>query len=145
MRSLSERAEMQRIKSWLGIARKILVAAMLVEIVPILVNPGHTSQTTFNYVLISSAILGIVGFSIVYKQLDLADDALANSPTRELMGPNLKGGLVLMFCLTFFVPIMNLIIIIWAYLKARSAMRLVDQYEADRAALNQRKVKLYRS
>jgi len=107
----------------LVLAKRLLAAAALVQLM--LFIPDHIipAQRSFNFVLLASAVLGIIGFLIAYNRLNLKEEALNESSTFDLFGSRLKGAGILMFCLTFFVPLLNLVIIIWTYFRVPSAIR----------------------
>lgn len=129
-------SEFDKAKNTFRWAKRFLLVASLVQLpffLPLMFSIPLSNRLFF-FVLFISAIFGILGFMIVSRQLELNDEALRNSPTQGLIGPVLSSGMVLFFWGAFFVPLLNLIAIVWAYGRARSAIRLLDQFQRDEIA-----------
>jgi hypothetical protein len=110
----------------LALAKHFLLGAALVHLLLFLPKDILPGQKIFNIVLFVSAFLGICGFVIAYKQLKLKEEALENSSILPFVGGQLRATGALMFCMTFFIPILNLVIIIWTYFKIRSAIKYLE-------------------
>jgi hypothetical protein len=123
--------------STLALARHFLLGAALVHLLLFLPKGLFPVEKTYNIVLFVSAFLGICGFVIAYKQLKLKEEALENSNIWPYLGSRLKAGAIMMFCMTFFIPIINLVIIAWTYFKIRSSIKYLEterQHQLERDA-----------
>lgn len=125
-------------------AKRFLLIAALVQLpvlLPILLQI-YLSQRFWVFTDVVSAVFGIIGFLITNHQLDLRREALESSPTGHLIGPRLKAGLILFFVGAFLVPLLNLVIIIWAYARANSAIQALDRLHQDAIAKREQRAKL---
>jgi hypothetical protein len=113
--------------SLLTLSRRLLVAAVLVELLIFLPRGLVDPQRLFNLVWVGSSVLGIVGFLIAYNVLGLKQEALEASGTWYLFGPNIRATAVLMFGATFFVPFINLVIFVWTYFRIGSAVQAFER------------------
>jgi hypothetical protein len=123
--------------STLALARHALLGAALVHLLLFVPNGIVPAQKMYNIVLFVSALLGICGFIIAYKQLRLKEEALEDSSLLPYLGPRLQAGAIMMFCMSFFIPVLNLVIIAWTYFKIRSAIRYLEterQHQLEREA-----------
>lgn len=125
--------EINQIRLKLNIANMFLLVAALVQLLFFLPTSKDPSvhQKVFDFMVMVSAGCGGIGFFIAYRQLDLKGESAENPGMARFVGPNLKGGAVFFFFLAFLVPLLNLIIIVWAYAKSKSAIRVLDNLRAE--------------
>lgn len=116
----------------LQIAKKILLCGAFVQILFFLPRlfPG-IGQRLFVSITVFSAILGGIGFIIVYRQLELKREALEESSTRHFIGQTAMGTTVMFFIAAFFLPFINLIIFCWTYVRANSAIRDLEAIRSE--------------
>ena len=125
-------------------AKRFLAIAGLVQLpflLPILLQI-RLGSGLFGFTVVVSAVFGILGFVITNRELDLRGEALEGSPTGHLIGPNLKAGMTLFFYCAFLVPLLNLVIIIWAYARASSAVRALHSQHKDALAKQAQRARL---
>lgn len=133
--------ELHRYKGTLLFARKVLTAAMLLQL-PILLAivlkqmelhlhlhrlAGWTMPGKLYWLLnAATSLLAIVGFTVVCRQLSLWEGDLENTELVQrtaLLGTRkIAASVQLFFYLIFLLPLFNLIPIIWARSKASSAI-----------------------
>ena len=137
--------EIQRHKGTLQFARKLLTVAIVLQLpflIEIVLRQGdlllhlnvlgdRQMPTKLTWVLNAvTSIAAIVGFTIVCRQLslwegDLEDTELARR-TRLLGSRRIAASIQFFFYLTFFVPVFNLIPVVWARSQASTAISDLD-------------------
>lgn len=135
-------SEFPAITNPLIFAKKLLLLAVLLEALLLLPTAIVYKYHLFAFVTVTSAVCGIVGFLIAYKVLDLKGEALTNSSLPYLVGPRLKAYLIFFFMLAFLVPILNLIIIIWTYVKSSMAINRLNDLLVEAIAKEKQKSRL---
>ena len=125
-------------------AKKFLAVAGLVQLPFLLSILFHVRLpgALFGPMVVVSAVCGILGFVITNRELDLRGEALESSPTGPLIGPNLKAGMALFFYGAFLLPLLNLVIIVWTYSRASSAVRALRALHEDALAKQERRARL---
>ena len=134
------RAQQARLVSSLQLAQKILVLAALVQMSMFLPESIAPADKTFGFALVVSAVLGIVGFLIPYRQLDLGREAREDAPS--FVGPNLRGIVLLTFLGAFLVPLVNLVIFAWAFFKCSAARKKLAAERQFEDTLESRRARL---
>jgi hypothetical protein len=134
--------EIHRHKSTLQLARKLLTAAIVLQL-PFLIEIAlrqadlllhlnilgnrQMPEKTFWFLSLTASALAIVGFIIVCRQLSLWEGDLENTEfvqrTRLLGTMKIAAGVQLFFYLVFLLPLFNLIPVVWARSKATAAIQ----------------------
>lgn len=137
--------ELHRHKGTLQFARKLLTAAMVLQL-PFLIEivlrqadlllhlnvlGDRQMPQKLTWVLsAATSILAIAGFTIVCRQLSLWEGNLEDTElarrTRLLGTRKIAAGIQFFFYLVFLVPLFNLIPVIWARAKASAAIHDLD-------------------
>jgi hypothetical protein len=137
--------ELHRHKGTLQFARKLLTAAMVLQIPFLIVIMLRQTDLFFHLnvlgdrqmppkvtglLSVTSSILAIVGFTIVCRQLSLWEGSLQNTEfvqrTRLLGSMKIAISIQLIFYGLFLVPIFNLMPVVWARSKATAAIQDLD-------------------
>lgn len=134
MSSPSVRAALNK----LALASKLLVGAALVHLLLFVPKSVVDANLVFQVVWFFSTALCILGFLIANAQLGLT------SGTADLLQPRLAIGrraerqarlsLVLMFYFAFLVPVLNLLIAAWIYVRIHTAVAAHRRQLADARA-----------
>ena len=123
-------------------AKRFLLVAVLVQLLLLLPAEIIRKHHVFELVAVASAICGALGFFIAYRVLDLKGEALANSSLPHLVGPRLKAQAILLFMLAFLIPVINLVIILWAYARSSSAIRSLEQLRGEAMVKEKQRARL---
>jgi hypothetical protein len=145
MSQLRENAAYERLKRNLNVAQAVLLLAMLTQS-PYLVRLAMPTLPLFNakfmgLMWFASAVLGIAGFLMVYRQLDLARDDSQFEGIGRFIGARLQASLKLFFLLAFLMPIMNLPATIWAWFQAQGAVGAINRRFAEQKQQRERRDK----
>jgi hypothetical protein len=145
MSQLRENAAYERLRRNLSFAQWVLFIAFVAES-PYLIRLAMPTLPLFNKTFMGlmwliAAAFGIVGFLMVYRQLDLARDDSRYEGIGRYMGARLTASVQLFFLLAFLVPIMNLPAILWAWFKAQSAKGLIAKLFAEQKLQRERRDK----
>lgn len=120
--------QLSKVINKLIFAKRFLVLAALLQVGSFLL-PLNIRSHIYGYAWILSSLFAIIGFLIAYDVLDLKREAQDESII--LLGPRLQVGLIFFFIMAFFVPLVNLTIMVWAYVKSASAVRRLKQLRSD--------------
>lgn len=140
--SMTALREIHRHKSTLQLARKLLTAAIVLQL-PFLIEIAlrqadlllhlntlgnrQMPEKTFWFLSLTASALAIVGFTIVCRQLSLWEGDLENTEfvqrTRLLGTMKIAAGIQLFFYLVFLLPLFSLIPVVWARSKATAAIQ----------------------
>lgn len=140
--SMTALREIHRHKSTLQLARKLLTAAIVLQL-PFLIEIAlrqadlllhlnilgnrQMPEKTFWFLSLTASALAIVGFIIVCRQLSLWEGDLENTEfvqrTRLLGTMKIAAGIQLFFYLVFLLPLFSLIPVVWARSKATAAIQ----------------------
>lgn len=142
--------ELRRSKDNLQFSRTLLTVAALLQ-VPTLAGIALTqSQVIFHYSLgwtlpskvfwmldFGTALLAIIGFTMVCRQLSLWEGNLESTEfvqrTRVLGTAKIAAGVQLFFYLSFLMPLINLVPVLWARSQAKKGiLDLEDRLKASR-------------
>jgi hypothetical protein len=87
----------------------------------------------FWFVAPVSSLCGLIGFLMIYRLLDLEEDAIENSSMQNRVDPNLMAQATIMFWILILIPVWNFFAIIWAYAKSKSSIRKLDNLSVELA------------
>jgi hypothetical protein len=124
--------------SRLSLATKLLMAVPLVNLLLFLPRTIGAPKELFNVVFVSSALLCIVGFAIGNSVNKMASgiNALGRVGVREVSHASLqvRASVILMFYVSFLIPILNAFTAMWALYRVRSAVAVLKSMESGRLA-----------
>jgi hypothetical protein len=122
--------------SRLSLATKLLIAVPLVNLLLFLPRTIGAPKELFNVVFIVSALLCIVGFAIGNSVNKMAGgiNALGRVGVREVSHASLqvRASVILLFYISFLVPILNVVTAMWALYRVRSAMGVLRSIQDGR-------------
>lgn len=113
----------------LGWASVMLFGAVLVELAMFSPLKPMDAERWFHFTWLASSVLGVIGFLIANSQIGMAAEA-RDSELRRWFGPRLQAGGVLFFMLAFCLPLLNLVIFAYTWLRIRMARAMLAQAEA---------------
>lgn len=126
----------KRATASLRTAQLLALAAALVQLVLLLPGPVIVAYKLFPLVCVVSGVLGIVAFRITHREVGETISALRGLDSLGISGRQARGqvelSLTLLIYLGLFIPVFNLVFIVWTWIKVRSGMRQIT------AALQQR-------
>ena len=128
-------AQHKRIASTMALARYLLIAATLTELARFLPFPAFKTPDAFRLLWLLSSVIGIVGFVVAYRTLSALDADIGGDGGAMwgLVGWRGRGSVVMMFLCSFFLPLINVVIFLWAFFKMRGAeQRMVEGLQRDR-------------
>jgi hypothetical protein len=137
MDAASAKIQIGKIKRSLGVAKSLLLAAALVEGLLLLKPLYRWDPQLLGHIALLSGVLGAWGFIAAWRQLSKLTIDLPDTSVLRRMGYRAEAAIKAKFCVAFFVPVVNLAMIAWAYSKASDAVRGLDQWQADTAQLGQ--------
>lgn len=82
-------------------------------------------------VCVASAVLGITGFRVAYRALDLGDEMDDARAMLGRAGWRVSGSVQMLFCLAFLVPLLNLVILAWTAWRIRGGRAALARLEKD--------------
>jgi hypothetical protein len=135
---MSNPHHLRQIKNSLSFANKLLLVALLIDLVFISVGVYRHFQPEwalplklFGVLYVPCALLGIVGFWMVNRQLELTGDAFERMDdfvdrTWLLGTAKIALGVKFFFFVSFLMPMFNLPFILFARSRAKRAIRAID-------------------
>lgn len=128
-------AQHRRIASAMALARYLLIAAALCELLLFLPFPVFRTPDAFRLLWPLSSVVGIAGFVVAYRTLSSLDAGIGGDGGAMwgLVGWRVRSSVTLMFLCSFFLPLVNIVIFLWAFLKMRGAeQRMVEEAKRQR-------------
>ncbi|WP_133499861.1 hypothetical protein [Cognatilysobacter terrigena] len=139
MSSVSTRIAISRVRARLSFATKLLGVAALVQLALFLPRGWLPDNRLFALVCIASAVFGIAGFRVAYRALDLDEEMDDARSSLRRFGWRVSGSVQMMFCLAFLVPLLNLVILLWTWLRIRAGRAALDGIERSTQEMDARR------
>ncbi len=111
-------------------ARLLALGAGLVQLVFLLPGPVIEAYRLFPLVLVISGLLGVMAFRTTHREVGETISALRGLDALGADGRSVRrqteGALWLGLHLGFFVPLFNLVLIVWTLIKAHAGVRGIE-------------------
>ena len=126
----------------LQFAKRFLLVGMLIQLLMLLPPVPAYANRIFLLVIVVSAVAGGAGFLIAYRVLDLKAEAMAASSLPQFFGPRVKARVIFFFMLAFLVPGLNLVILLWTWMRCSSAIRQLEALRVEAIAKEKQRGRL---